>query len=184
MKTGRKRGVCLFLVACVLWGMVGVLPAAAAGEAVSETTSLEEATIRLSSYQYTYSGTSKIPGVEVFVGMIELTKNQDYEVKYSNNVEVGTATVTATGIGRYTGTVQTTFKIIPRKISATCFLFNEGVTCMKPYDGTRDGILNVKVSLPTGEVTTSIKATYEDQYRGDRKKVSVKKEDIKEKTMR
>lgn len=178
MKTGRKRGVCLFLVACVLWGMVGVLPAAAAGEAVSETTSLEEATIRLSSYQYTYSGTSKIPGVEVFVGMIELTKNQDYEVKYSNNVEVGTATVTATGIGRYTGTVQTTFKIIPRKISATCFLFNEGVTCMKPYDGTRDGILNVKVSLPTGEVTTSIKATYEDQYRGDRKKVSVKKEDI------
>lgn len=49
---------------------------------------------------------------------------------------------------------------------------------MKPYDGTRDGILNVKVSLPTGEVTTSIKATYEDQYRGDRKKVSVKKEDI------
>ena len=38
----------------------------------------------------------------------------DYTVTYTKNVNAGTATVTATGKGIYTGTVKKTFKITPR----------------------------------------------------------------------
>ncbi|MBR2845841.1 MAG: leucine-rich repeat protein [Solobacterium sp.] len=38
----------------------------------------------------------------------------DYTVAYTKNVNAGTATVTATGKGIYTGTVKKTFKITPR----------------------------------------------------------------------
>ena len=40
-----------------------------------------------------------------------LAAGTDYTVSYSNNVEPGTATVTLTGIGNYTGSVSTTFTI-------------------------------------------------------------------------
>lgn len=43
----------------------------------------------------------------------------DYTVTYSNNVNVGTATIKVTGKGSYTGTVSTTFKITPEDISKT-----------------------------------------------------------------
>lgn len=42
-----------------------------------------------------------------------LTEGIDYTVKYSNNKKVGTATVTFTGIGRYTGSIKKTYKIVP-----------------------------------------------------------------------
>jgi uncharacterized protein YjdB len=41
----------------------------------------------------------------------ELKKDEDYKVTYSNNINAGTATVTFTGIGGYTGTLKKTFKI-------------------------------------------------------------------------
>lgn len=40
-----------------------------------------------------------------------LTEGLDYTVKYSSNKKVGTATVTFTGMGRYTGTLKKTYKI-------------------------------------------------------------------------
>lgn len=40
-----------------------------------------------------------------------LTKGTDYDVSYENNIDFGTATVTVTGKGNYTGMVSTTFKI-------------------------------------------------------------------------
>ena len=40
-----------------------------------------------------------------------LVKDTDYTVEYSNNINAGTATVTVTGIGNYTGTLTKTFII-------------------------------------------------------------------------
>ncbi|MBP5762053.1 MAG: choice-of-anchor D domain-containing protein, partial [Lachnospiraceae bacterium] len=40
-----------------------------------------------------------------------LTENVDYRADYTDNTEIGTATVTYTGIGAYTGTVKKTYKI-------------------------------------------------------------------------
>lgn len=43
-----------------------------------------------------------------------LDEGLDYKVTWKNNVNVGTATVTVTGIkGRYQGTLTATFKIVP-----------------------------------------------------------------------
>ena len=42
---------------------------------------------------------------------VTLTENVDYVVGYSKNINKGTATITFTGIGKYTGTVKKTFAI-------------------------------------------------------------------------
>lgn len=40
-----------------------------------------------------------------------LTQGKDYKVEYKNNVEVGTATIVLTGLGRYVGVIEKTFVI-------------------------------------------------------------------------
>ena len=65
----------------------------------------------LSSSSYTYDGTAKIPTVTIKNDIATLVKDTDYTVEYSNNINAGTATVTVTGIGNYTGTLTKTFII-------------------------------------------------------------------------
>lgn len=62
--------------------------------------------VKLSRTSYTYNGKAKKPTVTV-EGLAE----DDYVVSYKNNVKVGTATVTITGVGDVDGTVKKTFKI-------------------------------------------------------------------------
>ena len=67
----------------------------------------------------TYSGSAITPEVTVKDGYSKtLTKGTDYTLAYSDNVDVGTATVTVTGIGDYAGTATKTFNI--DKADATC----------------------------------------------------------------
>ena len=63
----------------------------------------------------TFTGTSRKPAVTVKLSGKELVKNTDYTVKYSNNKEIGKATVTITGKGKYAGVIKKTFKIVPMK---------------------------------------------------------------------
>ena len=44
-----------------------------------------------------------------------LVKDKDYEVEYSDNIDIGQATVTVNGIGNYTGTYTINFEIIEDK---------------------------------------------------------------------
>ncbi|MBD5543631.1 MAG: leucine-rich repeat protein [Lachnospiraceae bacterium] len=60
---------------------------------------------------YTYTGSAITPSVRVMNGGILLTKDTDYEINCSNNINAGNATVTVKGIANYTGTVQKEFKI-------------------------------------------------------------------------
>ena len=64
-----------------------------------------------------YSGTAKKPAVTVKFGSRKLKKDTDYKVAYRNNVEVGTATVTLTGKGNFTGTKKLTFAINLKALS-------------------------------------------------------------------
>ena len=50
-------------------------------------------------------------------GATKLKKGTDYTVAYRNNTEVGTATVTLTGKGNFTGTKKLTFAINPKNVS-------------------------------------------------------------------
>ena len=61
----------------------------------------------------TYNGTEHRPDVIVAWLENKLTEGKDYTLSYSNNVNAGTAKVTITGIGKYTGSVTTSFEIKP-----------------------------------------------------------------------
>lgn len=64
-----------------------------------------------------YTGKAIKPAVTVKDGSKKLVKGTDYTVSYKNNTKMGTATVTITGKGNYTGTKTLTFKIVPKKTS-------------------------------------------------------------------
>ena len=59
----------------------------------------------------TYTGSAKKPNVTVKDGDYTLVEGKDYTVTYSNNTNAGTATVTITGKGNYTGSVSKNFTI-------------------------------------------------------------------------
>ena len=65
----------------------------------------------------TYTGSALTPKVVVKAGSKVLTQNVDYTVLYSNNVNVGTASVKITGKGSYKGSYTVNFKILPCAIS-------------------------------------------------------------------
>jgi subtilisin family serine protease len=80
--------------------------------------------VKLSGTSFAYTGSAVTPSVTVTTASDKtLTKDTDYTVSYSNNVSVGTATVTVAGKGSYScsgnvasgsgyiGTVSKTFKI-------------------------------------------------------------------------
>ncbi len=58
-----------------------------------------------------YTGEPITPGVTVKHGKLVLVEGMDYKVTYKNNVKKGTATVTVTCMGNYSGTVKKTFTI-------------------------------------------------------------------------
>lgn len=65
---------------------------------------------------YTYTGEAITPSVVVETGSRTLVPGTDYTISYTNNVNAGTATITVTGIGRYSGTQTATFVIQPKNI--------------------------------------------------------------------
>ena len=68
--------------------------------------------VTLSNTKYNYDGKAKKPSVTVKNGTKTLVSGTDYTVTYSNNVNIGTATVTVTGIGDYKGTISKNFTIV------------------------------------------------------------------------
>lgn len=62
----------------------------------------------------TYTGKALTPTPSVTVAGRTLQFNQDYQVTYKNNINVGTATATITGINAYKGVKTATFTIKPK----------------------------------------------------------------------
>ena len=70
--------------------------------------------VSLSGNKFTYTGAAICPEVTIITDETDsniLMQDIDYTVEYSNNVNVGTATVTITGKGDYRGTITHTFSI-------------------------------------------------------------------------
>ena len=61
--------------------------------------------------KYQYDGKEKKPGMVMSYKGMSLKEGKDYTLSYSNNVQPGTAIVTVTGIGNYTGTLYRSFSI-------------------------------------------------------------------------
>ncbi|GEM_PF-5095704 len=66
---------------------------------------------------FTYTGSAVKPDVTITDSGKTLVKDKDYKLSYSNNVKAGTATVTVSGIGAYTGTQKLSFTIGKADIS-------------------------------------------------------------------
>ena len=73
--------------------------------------SISKASVTLSTSTYAYDGKVKKPGVMVKLNGKTLKNGTDYTVSYSNNTKVGSAKVTITGKGNYTGSVSKTYSI-------------------------------------------------------------------------
>ena len=67
--------------------------------------------------EQTYTGSAITPAITVQDGTTTLTEGTDYTIAYSDNTNVGTATVTVTGKGNYTGTKTATFSIVAKDAS-------------------------------------------------------------------
>lgn len=62
-----------------------------------------------------YTGNVLKPAVVIKDGNKKLVNGTDYSVTYKNNKNIGTAEITVTGKGDYTGTKKLSFKIVPKK---------------------------------------------------------------------
>lgn len=88
----------------------------------------------------TYSGGPLTPAVTVMDGTKLLVSGTDYAVGYSSNTEAGTATVTVSGLGNYTGEASATFTIVKNTTPDTDeeASVTIGATGKTTYTGTRD----------------------------------------------
>ena len=92
---------------------------------------LTKTKISLSASSFIYDGAEKKPAITIKAGKKQLTLNKDYTISYKNNTNVGTASVTVTGKGNYTGTISKSFTIAATnlstadvKLSAASFTYN------------------------------------------------------------
>ena len=89
-------------------------------ETITTTKDISQGQLTLSFSSLTYTGSPiQATGATLTVGGTTLTEGTDYTLSYSDNVRVGTATATATGIGACTGSLKTTFDIAPADMSLT-----------------------------------------------------------------
>ncbi len=133
------------------------------------------------SQTYTYSGQAHKPRVTVSNASdgAQLAINTDYTVAYRDSINAGTATVTVTGKGNYTGTKEATYTINPLDASqaeitleTTSFVYNgeeqtPAVTSVSfgttptvvptitssDYDVTYSNNINASETAPTVTVT-------------------------------
>ncbi|MCF0146753.1 MAG: hypothetical protein HUJ73_09245, partial [Eubacterium sp.] len=78
-------------------------------ELITEKTEITNLSLPVSSF--TYTGSAIIPDVVVKAGDTVLRPDKDYSVSCSNNTNVGTASVTVSGRGKYAGMLKAAFTI-------------------------------------------------------------------------
>ncbi len=79
-------------------------------------TTIDESAVSISGDTFVYTGSEITPTVTVVYGGRTLIVNEDYLVEYSNNTNVGTATIDVTFL-TYAGNAQKTFTITPYELS-------------------------------------------------------------------
>jgi hypothetical protein len=101
----------------------------------------------------TYDGTAKTPTFTVTYANRALQKAIDYIVAYSSNIEVGSASVTITGMGLYTGSKTVTFNIVNPEVDTGIYyvLTVSGGAGSGSYKAG-DNVLVTAADAPQGKV--------------------------------
>ena len=116
----------------------------------------------LSATSYIYDGKAKTPGVTVKDGTKTLVNGTDYTVKYSNNVNVGTATVTVTGKGNYTGSKSTNFKINAAPVGKS--IASATVTTSQMIRNANGNVIVPSITVKYGSITLKNGTDYSVEY--------------------
>ena len=103
---------------------------------------ISDCTVRDITSAEIYDGRAHTPPVAVYDGRVCLTKETDYSVSYSSNVNAGTASVIVTGKGNYCGSVTKTFSIANAAMTVRALGYSG------EYDQEGHGI-SVHVSKPS-----------------------------------
>lgn len=156
-----------------------LIPAAAqGGTVVLAEGEFEERFIINQIPDQTYTGkniTFTPAQLKVYYGLTELKPGTDYTVKYKNNKTVGTATVTVTGKGNYTGQDVAEFNILPKDVAGTDIVYQDAMIetgkNLKPltkitHNGIKLGTKDYKAEYylldengnRTGEALSTVKA--------------------------
>lgn len=106
----------------------------------------------------TYTGNEIVPSPKITLDGKKLKKGTDYRLTYSDNTDIGTASITVVGIGNYKGIIRTTFKIIPPKVAS--FKGVSGTKAIKlswAKHAQADGYQIFRKSTYNGETYTKVK---------------------------
>lgn len=68
-----------------------------------------------------YTGKANTPGIVITYKNKTLTKNKDYKISYSSNVNIGTAKMTVKGTGNFSFNKTFKFKIVPAEVKGLKF---------------------------------------------------------------
>ena len=114
---------------------------------VSELTDIATAGVTIAAIEdLTYNGKEQHPSPVVTLNSNVLEAGSNYQVTYSEGcTNVGTYTITVEGVGRYSGRLTKTFKIVPYDISG-CDIKVEN----KSYTGD---VINVTPTIKYGSIT-------------------------------
>ena len=109
----------------------------------------------------TYTLSEISPKPELTLNGAKLFENTDYTLSYSNNTNVGTATITISGMGAFVGTTTKTFKIIPASVENISL---RGIQDAYTYTGAEINTLHINNLYFNGRLIS---------YSGDTQAVTV-----------
>lgn len=163
MKNGTNAAALLLALTMIL--SLLPVPVRAMGD-------LSGGTVTLTREVYEYNGYANEPDVIVTVDGKNLQREEDFSVDYRDNVKPGTASVTVSGRGEWTGSLEKHFIIRPRTLTAKDLTFDR--LPLKPYDGGCSVTFRAGIKTPAEDlVAASCTGTFADPYAGTGKTVTV-----------
>lgn len=107
--------------------------------------------VTISVENVTYTGSAVTPDILAIIDDYKLVLGKDYTLSYSNNINIGTAFLTITGIGNVTGTRVIEFKIIPKANSLTSYGSSKK-TSLKLHWTKVSGVTGYKIYIYDSEI--------------------------------
>ena len=99
---------------------------------------ITNANVVVAGKSFTYTGSPVTPAVSVTLkNGTQLMKDRDYTLAYTNHTNAGTATVTVTGIGNYTGEATRTFVISKAAAPEISWPTASAITCGEKVSDSR-----------------------------------------------
>ena len=115
--------------------------------------SIKSAKVTLKTTSYSYDGKAKKPAIKSVVLNGKTLSSSNYTVTYKNNKNAGTATVTITGKGNYTGSAKATFTI---KASLSSTFKNTSKTLKASTLKTKAQTFAIAKKFSGGKVTYTV----------------------------